>query len=140
MNNFDQMHFLPYILTPKHTSCLRCNSMLRISTACVTSITMNNRGQIITECNSHSSGPLLWLCSLLYFSEKHTHLTMKIHSKVQSCTNRVNCMLSCFSHVHLCPLDSPGKTTGVGCHALLQGESSQPRDWTPVSWVFCIGR
>ena len=63
------MHFLPYILTPKHTSCLRCNSMLRISTACVTSITMNNRGQIITECNSHSSGPLLWLCSLLYFSE-----------------------------------------------------------------------
>ena len=46
MNNFDQMHFLPYILTPKHTSCLRCNSMLRISTACITSITMNNRGQL----------------------------------------------------------------------------------------------
>ena len=28
--------------------------------------------------------------------------------------------------------DSPGKNTGVGCHALLQG-SSQPRDWTQVS-------
>ena len=27
--------------------------------------------------------------------------------------------------------DSPGKNTGVGCHALLQG-SSQPKDWTQV--------
>ena len=27
----------------------------------------------------------------------------------------------------LCPWDSPGKNTGVGCHALLQG-SSRPRD------------
>ena len=43
------------------------------------------------------------------------------------------CMLSHFSHVQLfatpwtiaprllCPWDSPGKNTGVGCHALLQG-------------------
>ena len=41
-------------------------------------------------------------------------------------------VLSCFSHVHLCdPMDCsllgstvhgiPGKNTGVGCHALLQG-------------------
>ena len=38
-------------------------------------------------------------------------------------------MLSCFSHVQLfatptrllCPWDSPGKNTAVGCHALLQG-------------------
>ena len=30
--------------------------------------------------------------------------------------------------------DSPGKNTGVGCHALLQG-SSQPRDRTQVSRV-----
>ena len=30
------------------------------------------------------------------------------------------------------PGDSPGKNTGVGCHALLQG-SSQPRDWAQVS-------
>ena len=42
-------------------------------------------------------------------------------------------LLSCFSHVQLCdpkdcslpgssvPGDSPGKTIGVGCHALLQG-------------------
>ncbi|XDC61335.1 hypothetical protein R6Z07M_012517 [Ovis aries] len=42
------------------------------------------------------------------------------------------CMPSPFSHVHVCdpvdfsppclfPSDSPGKHTGVGCHALLQG-------------------
>ena len=30
--------------------------------------------------------------------------------------------------------DSPGKNTGVGCHAPLQG-SSQPRDWTQVSCI-----
>ena len=49
------------------------------------------------------------------------------------------CMLSRFSRVQffathglqpsrlLCPRDSPGKNTGVGCRALFQG-SSQPRD------------
>ena len=41
------------------------------------------------------------------------------------------CMLSRFNHVQLfmtlwpasllCPWDSPGKKTGVGCHALFQG-------------------
>ena len=43
------------------------------------------------------------------------------------------CTLRCFSHVRvfvtlwtvaprlLCPWDSPGKNTGMGCHALLQG-------------------
>ena len=35
----------------------------------------------------------------------------------------------------LCPWDSPGKKTAVGCHALLQG-SSRPRDRT---WVSPIG-
>ena len=34
----------------------------------------------------------------------------------------------------LCPWDSPGKNTGVGCHFLLQGNlSSRPRNWTQVS-------
>ena len=37
----------------------------------------------------------------------------------------------------LCPWDSPGKNTGVGCHFLLQG-SSQPRDRTQVSCI--VGR
>ena len=36
----------------------------------------------------------------------------------------------------LCPWDSPGKNTGVGCHFLLQG-SSWPRDQTPI---FCSDR
>ena len=49
-------------------------------------------------------------------------------------------MVSCFSHVWLmwpwllCPWESPGKNTGVGCRALLQG-SFQPRNWTRVSCI-----
>ena len=39
----------------------------------------------------------------------------------------------------LCPWDSPGKNSGVGCHFLLQG-SSQPRDQTHVSCDSCPGR
>ena len=35
--------------------------------------------------------------------------------------------------------DSPGKNTGVGCHALLQG-SSQSRDRIHISYVSCLGR
>ena len=31
--------------------------------------------------------------------------------------------------------DSPGKNTGVGCHAFLQLVSSQPRDQTQVSYT-----
>ena len=34
----------------------------------------------------------------------------------------------------ICPWDSPGKNTAVGCHSLLQG-FSQPRDRTPVSCI-----
>ena len=36
----------------------------------------------------------------------------------------------------LCPGNSPGKNTRVGCHSFSRG-SSQARDWT---WVSCIGR
>ena len=46
------------------------------------------------------------------------------------------------SSVHarfLCPWDSSGKNTGVGCHTFFWG-SSQPRDRTHVSCVSCIGR
>ena len=39
----------------------------------------------------------------------------------------------------LCPWDSPGKNTGVGCHALFQG-IFPPRDQTCISYVSCIGR
>ena len=34
----------------------------------------------------------------------------------------------------LCPWDSLGKNTGVGCHSLLRG-SSRPRDWIQVSRI-----
>ena len=39
-----------------------------------------------------------------------------------------------------CPWDSPGKNTGVGCHFLLQGGSSQSRDQTHVSCISCVSR
>ena len=39
----------------------------------------------------------------------------------------------------LCPWVSPGKNTGVNCHALLRG-SSLRRDWTQVSYVSCTAR
>ena len=57
-------------------------------------------------------------------------------------------MLSCFSRVPLfmtlwtvpagllCPRDSPGKNTGVGCHSLLQGifptQESNPHLLSPA--------
>ena len=34
----------------------------------------------------------------------------------------------------LCPRDSPGKNTRVGCHFLSRG-SSRPRNWTCVSFI-----
>ena len=34
----------------------------------------------------------------------------------------------------LCPWQSPGKSAGAGCHALLQG-ASQPRDRTCISYI-----
>ena len=61
------------------------------------------------------------------------------------------CLLSCFNSVWLsvtlltvacqAPLsmDSPGKNTGVDCHALFQG-ISWPRNRTRVSDVSCIGK
>ena len=39
----------------------------------------------------------------------------------------------------LCPWNSPGTNTGVGCHFLLRG-SSQPRDRTHVTCVSRTGR
>ena len=39
-----------------------------------------------------------------------------------------------------CPRGSPGRNTGVGCHALLQGIFLRPRDQTHVSDVSCIDR
>ena len=37
----------------------------------------------------------------------------------------------------LCPWDFPSKSTGVGCHAPLQG-ITRPRDWTHISCVSSI--
>ena len=42
-----------------------------------------------------------------------------------------------FITLFLCPWDSPGKNTGVGCHSLLQGIFPTQGRWTQVS---CMGR
>ena len=39
----------------------------------------------------------------------------------------------------LCPWNSSGKNTGVGCISFSRGPS-WPRDQTQVSYIFCIGR
>ena len=56
-----------------------------------------------------------WLFSTDTSLQKSSFLMISMHA----------CMLSLFSHAQLfatrllCPWDSPGKNTGVGCHALL---------------------
>ena len=42
--------------------------------------------------------------------------------------------MDCSPQGTLCPWDSPGKNTGMGCHVSSRG-SSQPRDWTHVSYI-----
>ena len=60
-----------------------------------------------------------------------------MHSAAQSCLTLCNPMDYSPPGL-LCPWDSPGKNTGVGCHFLHRG-SSRPKDWTMVSCVSCIG-
>ena len=72
------------------------------------------------------------------------------HGKQPKCPSTVcACVLSHFSHVWLfstpwtvaplCPWDSLGKNSGVGCCALFQWYS-RPIDQTFVSYISCIGR
>ena len=49
------------------------------------------------------------------------------------------CLTLCNPTRLLCPWDFPDKSTGVGCHFLLQW-SSLLRDWTQVSCISCISR
>ena len=80
----------------------------------LTSSTTSQRPPVLTTSNC-SSGNYLY-----------THITISITTSLglvnQSCPTHCDPML-------LCPWDSPGKNTGVGCHALLQG-IFQPRDQT----------
>ena len=74
------------------------------------------------EANSHRGWNSLKYFKICDMEERRSWL----HSKVQAC------VLSCFSRVSLqpyglqaarllCPRDSPGKNTGMGCHAIFQG-------------------
>ena len=57
---------------------------------------------------------------------------------LQSCQTLCSPM-DCSPPVLLCPWDSPGKNTGVGCHSLLQG-IFLTQDPTCASCLSCIGR
>ena len=106
--------------------------------------------------------PLLWLgkyvashkfspCSNLHLLQEYLIIS-SVHSNdnVIVLPLRV-CMLSHFSHLWLfatlglqatrllCPCDSPGKNTGVGCHALLQ-EIFLTQGSNPCLLISCIGR
>ena len=56
------------------------------------------------------------------------------------------CMLSHFATLwlypvkFLCPWDSPGKNTGMGCHALLQGTFPTQESNPPSVMSTCLGR
>ena len=101
------------------------------------------------------------LKSRLWFDNFYIHISpwiapAKLHLlQRQSLSERVLCMLHCcsativpdslwpyglWSSRLLCPWDSPGKNTGIGCHALLQ-KSSWPRDHQSpalAGWFFTI--
>ena len=47
---------------------------------------------------------------------------------LQGCTTLSDTMVKATPARQLCLWDSPGKNTGVGCHVLLQGGSTWPRD------------
>ena len=75
----------------------------------------------------------------------HIFLTLKMHSNMHC---MCGCMPSCIqlfatlwtaAHQLLCPWDSPGKNTGVGCHTLFQ-DIFPTRDQSPVSCITYIGR
>ena len=77
-----------------------------------------------------SQGPLSDInCLILCFSSSYWWLLALDTGTLVGCLWTA-CVLSCFSPVLprglyparlLCPRDSPGENTGVGCHALLQG-------------------
>ena len=71
------------------------------------------------------------LSGLLPASKENVFILWKVKVLViQLCPtlfNRMNCSSPCS---FLCPRDSPGKNTGVGCHALLQRTSLTQR-WNP---------
>ena len=57
---------------------------------------------------------------IIYTQMKSHELKKPVHAKsLQSCPTHCNPMDSSPPR-RLCPWDSPGKNTGVGCHALLQ--------------------
>ena len=72
------------------------------------------------------------------FSKLLGILELFAHSVMQSCLTLCGPMVYSPARL-LCPWNFPGKYTGVACLFYTRG-SSQPRDWTQVSCISCIGR
>ena len=112
--------------------------------ALVSHITMDNRDGSSTQTSHSNLGPR----SKGPTPESSPVKTLpmrwgrRVHAKsLQPCLTLCDFMdysLAPYSSL-LAPWDSPGKNTGVGCHALLQG-ILWPRDRTRVSYISCIGR
>ena len=94
------------------------------------------------------------LCFIKFTTVLHICIHSYIHlPKMLSITQCVcGCLLSCFSHVQLfatlwtlaqtrllCPWDTPGMNTEVGCHALLRG-ILPTHGQNPVSYFAHTGR
>ena len=65
-----------------------------------------------------------------YLHKKYRFLSAVLCLVTQLCPT-----LWTVTHRLLCPWDSPGKNTGVGCHTLSSRGSFQPRDRTQVSCI-----
>ena len=58
---------------------------------------------------------------LLPFSLKYGGISPCVHSSHFCCVQLFAALWTAAHQAFLCPWDSPGENTGVGCHALLQG-------------------
>ena len=112
----------------------------------------------LCSCGSSTSLGPIWV-SAPPFSEAHLHehlvlcpLLLTWLPENPPCGHQQACMLSRLSRVRLCatpwtlqpirllcPWDSPGKNTGMGCHALLQG-IFLTQGLNPRLYVSCVGR
>ena len=86
----------------------------------------------VTDCNVLNThlvrGNVLSICDSVRINVSSQYCAMLCHSVMSSSLPPHGW----YPTRLLCPWDSPGKNSGVGCHAFSRG-SSQPRDWTQIS-------
>ena len=79
-----------------------------------------------------------YMCVYIYIYT-HTHTHTHTHTLSHFICVQLFAILWTVAH-HFCPWDSPGKNTGVGCHAILQ-RIFPTHDQTHISYISsCIDR